>query len=85
MAKYPCRVCGLEQRIDQWNPPSLAICSCCATEFGLSDRTLEEVRNTRMAWLIEGAGWFKPKDKPEQWHSIDDLVKQLKDIPFEWL
>lgn len=80
---YPCRVCGLDQEYDAWNPTLYDICDCCRTEFGLHDTSLEQVRKIRMHWLTTGAkrGYLK---NPSNWHTIEDLTSQLKNIPHEW-
>ena len=59
LAKFPCRVCGLEQGADMWKPRSHAICACCKTEMGLDDDILRVVLHRRMRWLTNGAKWFK--------------------------
>lgn len=83
MVQFPCRVCGLEQVTDMWNPKSHAICACCATEFGLQDHDLEKVHYRRMQWLTYGAKWFKEDRKPGKW-TLEKLTEQLKNIPTEW-
>jgi hypothetical protein len=84
MAKFHCRVCGFEQPGDMWTPASShTICPCCSTEFGLQDRNLESVHYRRMQWLTYGAEWFKEEKRPSNW-SVEELSKQLKNIPSEW-
>jgi hypothetical protein len=84
MAKFPCRVCGLEQVADMWNPRSYQICSCCMTEFGLDDETLRQVQRRRMLWLTSGADkWFREEKKPDTW-TMKEMTEQLKNIPPEW-
>lgn len=83
MAKFPCRVCGLEQVTDMWHPASLAICACCAMKFGLDDYDLKSVHYRRMQWLTYGAEWFKDELRPKQW-TIKEMTNQLKNIPKEW-
>ena len=83
MAKFPCRVCGLEQVADMWHPRSHGICACCATEMGLDDMTLRDVLHFRMRWLTNGAKWFNKSKKPDTW-TMKELTEQLKNIPVEW-
>lgn len=85
MEIFPCRVCGLDQGSDQWNPaPTYDFCDCCSTEFGVHDITLGQVQSVRMHWLTTGAKWANKKTKPDNWHTIEDLTKQLKNVPYEW-
>lgn len=82
---YPCRICGLDQGEDMWNPPQYGlICGCCFTEFNLEDDTLLQVRSMRKFWLTSGAKWCDKETKPANWNSIEDLTNQLKNIPHEW-
>ncbi len=83
MAEFPCRVCGLEQPADMWNPKSYGICPCCGTEFGLNDDDHQLVCYQRMAWLSSGAKWFKEERKPDVW-TLNEVADQLKNIPEEW-
>lgn len=83
MAKFPCRVCGLEQAEDMWKPASLIICACCRTKFGLDDHDLEDVHFRRMQWLAYGAKWFKEELRPDPW-TIKEMTEQLKNVPIEW-
>ena len=83
MANFPCRVCGLEQVADMWKPKSHIICACCRTKFGLDDHTLRDVHYRRMQWLTFGAKWFKEELQPMPW-TIEEMTKQLKNIPEEW-
>ena len=82
-AKFPCRVCGLEQTTDMWHPRSHQLCACCATEMGLDDDLLADVLHYRMRWLTNGAKWFIEEKQPGQW-SIKELTEQLRNIPIEW-
>ena len=60
--------------------PNHVICSCCGAEFGYEDFTLEGIRDHRNQWLENGAKWFSPKEKPENWL----LEDQMKNIPEEF-
>lgn len=63
---YPCRVCGLDQGFDQWNPPTYFICPCCGVEFGYDDATPEDVRGYRQRWLNNDLDWIRSvPDDPE--------------------
>jgi len=78
-----CRVCGMDYDTPTWhseNDASFDICNCCGVEFGVQDSTLESVREYRENWIRDGATWFSPKLKPENWN----LEKQLKNIPAHW-
>ena len=83
MAEFPCRVCGLEQPADMWNPKSYGICHCCGTEFGMNDDTPRMVSYLRMVWLTSGAEWFREELTPDPW-TIKELTNQLKNVPEEW-
>ena len=82
--KYNCRVCGLNQGFEPWEDdgesPTYAICSCCGVEFGYEDCTSFATKKYRDEWLKNGAKWFSPKDKPNDW----SLDKQLQGIPDEF-
>ena len=83
MAKFPCRVCGLEQVADMWKPRSYQNCACCLTEFGVADETLRMVEYRRMVWLISGAEWGIEEKRPDKW-TMKEMTEQLKNIPPEW-
>lgn len=76
-----CRVCGLDQGDNPWGEcgqfPSFDICGCCGVQFGYEDCTELGMREFRQKWLENGAKWFMPKDKPEEW----SLEEQMKGIP----
>ena len=79
-----CRVCGFNQDAPPWDEngaPSWYICDCCGTHFGYGDTILKAVRSNRQKWLDNGAQWFSPEEKPENWN----LEEQLKNIPPEWV
>ncbi|WP_328494566.1 hypothetical protein OHS59_18825 [Streptomyces sp. NBC_00414] len=79
-----CRVCGLDDGVTPlWNEygvPQYVICACCATESGIGDDNLPQVREIRGYWVARGAEWDDPRLKPKDW----DLLKQLANIPPEW-
>ena len=78
-----CNVCGWSPEIYDPDPPLYDVgdfCDCCGCEFGIEDRTLAQVRSVRNHWLKNGAKWFTPEDKPENWN----LEEQLAQIPEEW-
>jgi hypothetical protein len=76
-----CPVCGFdalkEPPYDQQSAPSYEICPCCGFEFGF-DGTNNQIAFTdfRQRWIKNGARWFMPKLKPENW----DLRKQLDNL-----
>ena len=82
---YHCRICGLRQSEPPWGndgkTASFNICPCCGAEFGYHDATLQAIQRYRENWLLEGAKWFEPHRKPEQW----SLEKQFKEIPQTFL
>lgn len=75
-----CPVCGLEQDEAPWGAdgktPSFEICVCCGVEFGIEDYTIEGAKSYRQRWLANGAKWYVPELKPENW----DLEKQLDNL-----
>jgi hypothetical protein len=80
-----CRVCGLySDDFYPWgedgNTASFEICFCCGTQFGYEDNNINATRANREKWIKNGAKWFNPKYKPENW-SLED---QLKNIPEEY-
>jgi hypothetical protein len=82
-AETVCRVCGLDNGDvlwDEYGVPQYLICPCCATESGIGDDNLSQVREIRGYWVARGAEWDDPKLKPKVW----DLLKQLANIPPEW-
>lgn len=82
-AETTCRVCGLDVGDALWNEygvPQYLICACCATESGIGDDNLSQVREIRGYWVARGAKWDDPRLKPKDW----DLLKQLANIPPEW-
>jgi hypothetical protein len=78
---YRCYVCGLEGLEPPWGEdncsPLHIICPCCGCEFGYEDSTPHSTKAYREKWLSNGAKWFRPKEKPENW----DLQEQLSHIP----
>ncbi|MBO1348914.1 MAG: hypothetical protein EBE86_016690 [Hormoscilla sp. GUM202] len=46
-------------------------------DFGYQDAKLTGIKKYRERWLSQGAPWFWPKAKPENW----DLEEQLQQIP----
>ena len=84
--KNVCKVCGLHfPEFFPWGEtgetPSHDICDCCGIEFGYEDNNVESVRVARKKWLVDGANWFNPENKPSVWNPND----QLKNIPPEFL
>ena len=81
---YNCRVCGLNQGFEPWENngerPTHAICPCCGADFGYDDETPLTTKKYRIEWLNNGAQWFCPNEKPENW----SLEEQLKNIPKEF-
>ncbi|MGI5530348.1 hypothetical protein ACQEVX_24070 [Streptomyces syringium] len=77
-----CRICGYSDggtfREDGW--PVGTICDCCGTQAGIGDTTLEQVREIRAHWVKQGAQWWAPKHKPENW----DPDEQLSNLPLQW-
>ena len=81
---YNCRVCGLDQGFEPWGEddktPTFDICGCCGVQFGYEDCNVFYVKKFREEWIKNGAKWFCPKDKPENWL----LEEQMKNIPAEY-
>jgi len=79
--EFNCRVCGLDQGFKPWgedgNLPTFDICDCCGVQFGYEDCNVFYVKKFRDEWIKNGAKWFTPKDRPENW----SLAEQLKQIP----
>lgn len=76
-----CLVCGYneltELPYDVTGNPSYEICSCCGYEFGFDDHSLNMIfEDYRRQWIVEGAQWFSPNQKPLHWN----LKDQLKNI-----
>ncbi|PRX41429.1 hypothetical protein CLV97_10638 [Planifilum fimeticola] len=76
-----CPVCGYDgleaPPYDAKGNPSHEICSCCGFEFGYDDQSQgDSFSDYRKKWLAEGAKWFDPACKPENW----SLKEQLKRI-----
>lgn len=78
---FNCRVCGFDQGVEPWGEdgetPSFDICCCCGVQFGYEDCKEIGVREFRQEWINNGAKWFTPKDKPQDW----SLEEQMKGIP----
>ena len=77
-----CRVCGYDFGVVVWGesdetPMHGYICPCCGAQVGLEDINYRGVQLYRTAWLENGAKWFQPRERPEDW----DLFEQLKSIP----
>lgn len=80
-----CKVCGLKYSdFYPWGEdgdiPSHAICYCCGTEFGYEDNSIESSKANREKWIGDGAKWFSPDKKPQNW----SLEEQLKNLPEEY-
>lgn len=78
--EHHCRVCGLHSEDPPWEEgiyPTYSICDCCGAEFGLEDITVKSTREYREKWIAEGAKWFNPKLKPDNWN----LGTQLNSVP----
>lgn len=81
MAGFICPVCGfdglLEPDHDESGSPSYEICMSCGFEFGFDDDS-EGVsfQDYRKQWLANGATWFDPDARPDNW----DLATQLARI-----
>ncbi|WP_405896208.1 hypothetical protein OG242_00430 [Streptomyces sp. NBC_00727] len=77
-----CRVCGYTDGDlffkDTW--PTHIICPCCSWESGTQALGLEGTREYRGYWTGQGAPWFSPRARPEEW----DLLAQLQNIPPHW-
>lgn len=83
MEEYICRVCGKVYDTPTWNDEfdaTFDICNCCSVEFGIQDTDYDGVIEFRKDWINNGAKWFVPKMKPNNW----DLEEQLKNIPKKW-
>ncbi len=82
--RFRCRVCGAKQDQPPWGEdcesPSHRICSCCGTEFGYEDVTMEAVQMNRRRWVEGGAEWFRPEERPSNWC----LEEQLERLPEKW-
>lgn len=72
-----CPVCGYEglkeSPVSRQNTPSYEICSCCGFEFGFDHDPFIAFRRR---WIENGAPWFMPNLKPENW----ELEKQLANL-----
>ncbi len=83
-ARYFCRVCGLSQGDAPWGDddetPTFDICDCCGVQFGYEDCTTRGIKKFREEWIKNGAKWFWPKSRPENW----SLEEQLKKVPPEY-
>jgi hypothetical protein len=79
-----CRVCGAAQDDYPWGKdgktPSFDICSCCGTEFGYEDATLNAILRKRKLWIDSGGKWLRPEHMPKDW----DLEESLRTIPIEF-
>lgn len=79
--KYMCPVCGFvglnEPPFNEKNEASYEICACCGFEFGFDEGDGEDKYSTfRSNWIKNGAKWFLPTRKPNEW----DLKEQLKNL-----
>jgi len=64
--------------------PSYEVCSCCGFEFGFDDEPGAAAKPSsfeeyRAEWLLSGAEWFSPHEKPAGW----DWQEQLSRIGIE--
>lgn len=77
---YICPVCGYDKLHEmpyRQGCPSYEICSCCGFEFGFDDMDQKEsFESYRKSWIDQGAKWFTPGKKPDNW----DLNEQLKKV-----
>jgi hypothetical protein len=53
--------------------PSFDICPSCGCEFGYDDATIQVKDSYRKRWIKNGAVWFKPELKPQNWSLRDQL------------
>jgi len=79
--KFVCHVCGYayldESPYDSFGNPSYIICACCGFEFGFDDKSKgKSFGEYRREWIDNGAKWFNPAKKPDDWN----LNEQLKNI-----
>ena len=81
---WHCRVCGLFQGLAQYGVngrnPTHEICLCCGVEFGYEDMTPTSARRYRAEWIENGANWFNPKFKPENWKLEDQLANVAEEF-----
>ena len=81
MPLWYCRVCGLDYDQSPWGPaddsPDYTTCHCRGVEFGYEDYTPDSARQYRAGWLADGASWFYPNVKPDNWQ----LPQQLRQVP----
>ncbi|MDD5617662.1 MAG: hypothetical protein PHG69_01070 [Candidatus Omnitrophica bacterium] len=82
MKKYMCPVCGFfgldEPPYNDKRESSFEICSCCGFEFGFDEGKTDDKYNTfRSIWIENGANWFLPEKRPEDW-DLDEQLKNLK-------
>ncbi|MGW8748925.1 hypothetical protein [Streptomyces sp. NPDC055794] len=84
-----CRMCGYgEDRFWDAGWPTGAICDCCGNESGIGDMGakpgswsgVEGLHAFRGWWLGAGAGWERPRRRPDGW----DVLRQLENIPPHW-
>lgn len=68
-----CPVCGYpglaEPPYNEDGGGSFEICPSCGFEFGFDDQS-EGISHDeyRARWLADGAPWFDPEQKPEDWN-----------------
>jgi len=78
---YHCPVCGWLGLTGEPNY-SFEVCDCCGVEIGQdnADGTPADNFLLRQEWLLRGAHWFKPAQKPNGWdtNSAENGVKQLQ-------
>jgi len=80
--KYRCPVCGFdglrEEPFNSSNEPSHEICPCCGFEFGFDGGNDQRIfTKFRQNWINNGAKWFMPGLKPQDW---DKKNKQEKGV-----
>ena len=64
--------------------PTYDICACCGGEFGFDDDIHacgKPIQVYRSKWISEGANFYNPSERPENWK----LEDQLKNIPEEFV
>ena len=75
-----CKVCGYKLNYLPWGEdgktPCFDICPCCGVEFGYEDYTENSLKEYRAKWISDGAHWFDPKLRPQNW----SLQEQLSNI-----
>ena len=65
-----CECCGYALKEDPYPEgiPAYSVCDCCGMQSGRDDNTKASMLRYRDQWIANGAQWFNPQEKPNDWN-----------------